>query len=101
MKKLYKKDLDILYETIVSLDTVQQCEDFLRDLLTKTEINEAAMRWKVARLLNKRTTYIEIEKITGLSSTTVARVHKWLKKGKGGYTEMLRNSAQTKINKRK
>lgn len=98
MKKLNKKDLEILYEAIISLDTVQECEDFLRDLLTKTEINEAAMRWKVARLLNAGATYIEIEKITGLSSTTVARVHKWLKKGKGGYTEMLRNSSQNKNN---
>ncbi len=98
MKKLNKKDLEMLYDTIVSLDTVQQCEDFLRDLLTKTEINEAAMRWKVARLLNKGTTYIEIEKITGLSSTTIARVHKWLKKGKGGYAEMLRTISQTEKN---
>lgn len=96
MKKLNKKDLEILYEAIVSLDTVQECEDFLRDLLTKTEVNEAAMRWKVARLLNAGTTYIEIEKITGLSSTTVARVHKWLKKGKGGYTEMLRSSSKNR-----
>ena len=96
MKKLHKKDITALYETIVGLNNVRECEDFLRDLLTKTEINEAAMRWKVARLLNEGTTYIEIEKITGLSYTTVARVHKWLKKGKGGYIEMLRNKSLNK-----
>ncbi len=96
MKELKKRDISELYEAIVSLDTVEECKDFLRDLLTKTEINEAAMRWKVARLLNEGMTYIEIEKITGLSSTTVARVHKWLKKGKGGYKEMLKNNAQNK-----
>lgn len=96
MKELKKRDISELYEAIVSLDTVEECKDFLRDLLTKTEINEAAMRWKVARLLNEGMTYIEIEKITGLSSTTVARVHKWLKKGKGGYIEMLKNNAQNK-----
>ncbi len=96
MKKLKKNDHNKLYQAIVSLKTVEECEDFLRDLLTKTEINEAAMRWKVARLLNEGMTYIEIEKITGLSSTTVARVHKWLKKGKGGYTNMLRNISRNK-----
>lgn len=96
MKELKKRDISELYEAIVSLDTVEECKDFLRDLLTKTEINEAAMRWKVARLLNEGMTYIEIEKITGLSSTTVARVHKWLKKGKGGYIKMLKNNAQNK-----
>lgn len=95
MKKLNKKDLNNLYEAVVSLKSVEECKDFLRDLLTKTEIDEAAMRWKVARLLNDGKTYIEIEKITGLSSTTVARVHKWLKKGKGGYSKMLRNISQT------
>ena len=95
MKKLNNKDLNKLYDAIISLNTIEECKDFLRDLLTKTEINEAAMRWKVARLLSEGSTYIEIEKITGLSSTTVARVHKWLKKGKGGYSEMLKNISQT------
>jgi len=96
MKEIKKKDIYKLYEAIVSLETVEECKNFLRDLLTKTEINEAAMRWKVARLLEEGKTYIEIEKITGFSSTTVARVHKWLKKGKGGYTEMLRNFSHNK-----
>ena len=95
MKKLNNKDLNKLYDAIISLNTIEECKDLLRDLLTKTEINEAAMRWKVARLLSEGSTYIEIEKITGLSSTTVARVHKWLKKGKGGYSEMLKNISQT------
>ena len=96
MKKLKQKDLNKLYQAIVSLKTVEECKDFLRDLLTITEINEAAMRWKVARLLSGDKTYIEIEKTTGLSSTTVARVHKWLKKGKGGYVEMLKKVSQNK-----
>ena len=95
MKKLNEKDLNKLYKAIISLSSVQECKDFLRDLLTKTEINEAAMRWKVARLLSEGSTYIEIEKITGLNSTTVARVHKWLKKGRGGYSEMLKNISRT------
>ena len=95
MKKLNNKDLNKLYEAIISLNSVEECKNFLRDLLTKTEINEAAMRWKVARLLSEGSTYIEIERITGLSSTTVARVHKWLKKGKGGYSEMLKNISRT------
>jgi uncharacterized protein YerC len=34
--------------------------------------------------------YTSIEEETGLSSRTIARVHKWLKRGKGGYIMMLR-----------
>ena len=89
MKKLKTKEINKLYDAIVSIQERKECEEFLRDLLTKTELNEVATRWLVARLLNKGATYIEIENITGLSSTTVARVHKWLKKSKGGYVAML------------
>ena len=89
MKKLKTKEINKLYDAIVSIQERKECEEFLRDLLTETELNEVATRWLVARLLDKGTTYIEIENITGLSSTTVARVHKWLKKSKGGYVAML------------
>ena len=89
MKKLNAQEVNKLYDAILSIKDRKECEDFLRYLLTKTELNEVAARWLVARLLNKGTTYVEIEKITGLSSTTVARVHKWLKKSKGGYVAML------------
>ena len=89
MKKLKAKEINKLYDAIVSIKERKECEEFLRDLLTETELNEVATRWLVARLLDKGTTYIEIESITGLSSTTVARVHKWLKKSKGGYVAML------------
>ena len=89
MKKLKAIEINKLYDAIVSIQERKECEAFLRDLLTKTELNEVATRWLVARLLDKGTTYIEIENITGLSSTTVARVHKWLKKSKGGYVAML------------
>jgi len=89
MKKLNAKEMHKLYDAVVSIKDRKECEDFLRDLLTKTELNEIAARWLVARLLNQGTTYVEIENITGLSSTTVARVHKWLKKSKGGYVAML------------
>jgi len=33
--------------------------------------------------------YNKIEQETGMSSTTIARIHKWLKKGMGGYKLMI------------
>ncbi|MBI3366025.1 TrpR YerC/YecD, partial [Candidatus Roizmanbacteria bacterium] len=53
--------------------------------LTEKEIKEFTNRWKVARMLDKRIPYEEIEKETGMSSTTIARVNRWLTNGKGGY----------------
>ena len=65
MKKLKAIEINKLYDAIVSIEERKECEEFLRDLLTETELNEVATRWLVARLLNKGTTYIEIENIRG------------------------------------
>lgn len=90
MKHIKQRDIDDLYVTITRLESLEECRRFLRDLLTETEIREFAERWKVARLLSQGVPYTAIEKETGLSSRTIARVRKWLKQGKGGYTMMLK-----------
>lgn len=85
-----QRDIDDLYSAVTRLESLEECRRFFRDLLTETEIREFAERWKVARMLSQGVPYTTIEKETGLSSRTIARVHKWLKQGKGGYTMMLR-----------
>ena len=96
MKNLKQRDIDDLYAAVTRLDSLEECRKFFRDLLTETEIREFAERWKVARMLWQGTPYTTIEEETGLSSRTIARVHKWLKRGKGGYTMMLRRLESTK-----
>lgn len=83
------KEVEELFKAVSMLENVSETRKFLSDLLTGKELNEFAMRWKVARMLNERVTYAEIEKNTGMSSTTIARIHKWLKEGKGGYRLMI------------
>ena len=90
MKTPRTHDIDALYEAITRLEDLEECRKFFRDLLTEAEMRELAERWKVARMLWEGIPYTAIEKETGLSSRTIARVHKWLKKGKGGYLMMLR-----------
>ena len=90
MKAVKQKDIDELFSAIVQLESMEECRNFLRDLLTEGEIREFAERWKVARMLSQGTPYTRIEQETGLSSRTIARVHKWMKTGKGGYTMMLK-----------
>lgn len=89
-----------LLEAILSLETEDQARRFLRDLLTESEINEFAKRLKVAEMLIDKVPYSLIEKETGFSSTTVARVSKWLNNGNEGYKEIIskihhHNSIQT------
>lgn len=78
-----------LFNAILNLKREDQCRKFFRDLLTEAEIKEFANRWKVAQMLNKKIDYKTIEKQTGASSTTIARVNKWLTAGMGGYKLIL------------
>lgn len=86
----HNKDISILLKTFLGLKNENEAWKFLRDLLTEAEIKEFANRWKVAQMLDQKISYEEIEKETGMSSTTIARVNKWLTKGKGGYKLMLK-----------
>lgn len=82
-----------LYKAILAIKTEDECKRFLRDLLTESEIKEFSNRWKVAQMLNKNVPYEQIAKETRMSSTTIARVKKWLTKGKGGYRLVLKRFA--------
>ena len=83
------KKIGELTSAVLSLKNRNEARRFLRDLLTEKELVEFGNRWKAARMLAKNVKYTEIEKETGLSSTTVARVSKWLNNGKNGYKLML------------
>lgn len=104
MKKLAKKykwinaDTDSLFNAVLKLDNLDEARRFFRDLLTEKEIIEFVQRWKVAQLLAKNKRYTEIEKETGMSSKTIARIQKWLTDGMGGYKLMI---SKLKKNKNK
>jgi len=78
-----------LVQAILSLKTENEARRFLRDLMTEKEIKEFAKRLKAAEMLAEKVPYSVIEKETGLSSTTVARVAKWLNGKEGGYRAIL------------
>ncbi len=88
-KRWFNKDVDALCNAVVSLKTSSEAKKFLRDLLTEAEIKEFANRWKVAQMLAEKVPYTEIEKQTGMSSATIARIAGWMKEGMGGYRLML------------
>jgi TrpR-related protein YerC/YecD len=78
-----------LIEAILMLSSVDDAKRFLRDLMTKQEIDEFSKRFKTAEMLSRKIPYVIIEKETGFSSTTVARVAKWLKAEEGGYRRII------------
>jgi len=78
-----------LIRALMSLKTPDEARRFLRDLLTPDEIEEFSKRFQTAEMLAKKVPYSTIEKKTGLSSTTVARVSKWLNGPEGGYRRVI------------
>jgi len=79
-----------LYKAILSLKTGAEAQKFFRDLLTEAEIDEFSNRWKVARMLVNKEPYEAITRETGMSSTTIARISKWLNNGMGGYKLVIK-----------
>lgn len=78
-----------LVEAVLTLKNTDEAKRFLRDLLTEEEIAEFATRLQTADMLESKIPYSVIAEKTGMSSTTIARVSKWLNNGMGGYKSVL------------
>ena len=85
MSVLDTKKSEKLIKALLAIKTPDEAKRFMRDLLTEAEIAEFGNRFCAAEMLTNKAPYSEIEKETGLSSTTVARVSKWLQGSLGGY----------------
>lgn len=84
-----KKDYTELFEEILKLETVEECERFFDDLCTINELDAMLQRIKAAKMLLDDKTFQEVTKETKISSATLARVSKCIKYGDGGYKEIL------------
>ena len=78
-----------LLEAVLALKNTDEAGRFLRDLMTEKEINELANRLEIAYELSRDVQYNAITEDTGLSSTTIARIAKWLNGSLGGYRLIL------------
>lgn len=81
---------DDLLSAILALKNLNEAKYFFRDLLTASEIVEFSNRWWAAQMLDAKIPYTVIQKETGLSSRTIARIAQWLNQGKGGYKLMIK-----------
>ena len=82
---------DALCDALLTPRTREEMQMLLLDLCTPTEIRALAERWHVARLLDGTSlTYREIHEATGVSTTTIVRVARFLKQeGHQGYRAAL------------
>ena len=91
-------ETDDLFAAILSLDSQDDCYRFFEDLMTIKELQAVTQRWQVARMLDEKKTYGEIETTTKASAATISRVNKCLQYGAGGYTGMLRKRKEQEAN---
>lgn len=87
--KIKDKITDNLFEAILTLKTVEECYAFFEDVCTVHEIKSLAQRLEVARMLEQKKTYIEIQNTTGASTATISRVNRCLEYGADGYKIIL------------
>jgi TrpR-related protein YerC/YecD len=79
-----------LCAAIAALRTADECRAFFRDLCTPAELQAMADRWAVIEFLQRGVPYREIQRITGVSVTTIGRVARFLANGNGGYAIAVR-----------
>ena len=83
--------VDSLVEALAALRSGDEARALLADLCTPAEVHSLAERWHVARLLDAGgLTYREIHEATGVSTTTIVRVARFLRQEENrGYRLML------------
>ena len=92
---------DNTYQTLelalASLTSEEDVKRFLIDLCTPAELRALSERWHVAQILEQgELSYREINAKTGVSTTTIGRVARFLREEPhGGYRSMLQKMKKT------
>ncbi|MBQ7444500.1 MAG: DNA-binding transcriptional regulator [Clostridia bacterium] len=78
-----------LLSAICSIDNIGDAKEFLEDLCTAKEINDMAQRFDTAIKLYNGANYLNVSSESGISSATISRVNKCVKKN-GGYVKAIK-----------
>lgn len=84
-----KDDLSLLAQAFLKLRNIDEIRLFLKDLLSNSEQESIASRVIIAQMLEQGLPYTQIERETGASSATIAKVSENLKYGNDGYKLIL------------
>ena len=84
-----------LFAAINSLQSVEECHNFFKDLCTPAELQALVDRWQVVEYLQQELPYRKIHDLTGVSVTTIGRVARFLADGFGGYQTAIERINQS------
>lgn len=94
-EKMKDEKMDLLFKSILSLKSLDECYNFFEDLCTVPELQEMSRRLYAAKLLSENCIYNDIADQTGLSTATISRVNRCLKYGADGYATILARMKDT------
>jgi TrpR-related protein YerC/YecD len=77
--------MDRLFQTILNLQTLDECYAYFEDLCTMKELSDMSQRLDAAILLNDGLSYQKIMEQVAISTATIGRVSRSLNYGTGGY----------------
>lgn len=83
--KLRNDDMDFLFDAILQLRDRDECYLFFEDLCTVQELKALSQRFAVAKMLDDKCVYTDIEERTGASTATISRVNRSLQYGCDAY----------------
>ncbi len=83
--KLKTKEVEHLFDAMLTLKDKEDYYKFFEDVCTINELLSMAQRYEVAKMLREGHTYLDIAKSTGASTATISRVNRSLNYGADGY----------------
>ena len=89
MKKFRNESFDRLFQTILNLESIDECYEYFEDICTIKEVEDMAQRLDTAILLSEGMSYQKITEKVNVSTATIGRVSKCLNYGNGGYKNAI------------
>ena len=79
------ESMDRLFQTILNLQSIDECYAYFEDLCTIKELSDMSQRLDAEVLLAQGLSYQKIMEQVDISTATIGRVSKCLNYGTGGY----------------
>ena len=89
MYRFRNESVDRLFQTMLNLETIEECYEYFADICTIKEVQDLAQRLDTAILLDKGMSYQKIAEQVDVSTATIGRVSKCLNYGSGGYRNAI------------
>lgn len=78
-----------LWKAVTLLEDKSQVKEFLRDILTRTEITMLSKRLQAVKMLKEGYTYHQISKGLNMSESTITKLHSWFDAFGNGYRNVI------------